>query len=69
MRSELFLAFVGGAQINAWPRSASTLGRIAGLALVGRLSLPVRLFPLSEAAAAYRQLEIGPGRGRIALSI
>lgn len=62
-------AELGLASPGRYARSASTLSRIAELAAVGRLSLPVRLYPLSEAAAAYRHLEIGHGRGRIALSI
>jgi NADPH:quinone reductase-like Zn-dependent oxidoreductase len=51
-------------------RSAEALAELIGLYAEGRTSWLVRrVYPLSEAAAAHREIETGHGRGKIVLSI
>ncbi|MFI6456232.1 NADP-dependent oxidoreductase [Streptosporangium amethystogenes] len=50
-------------------RSLPALREIVGKAVTGRLTLPVRTFPLREAVAAHRLVESGHVRGKVVLTV
>ncbi|GAA4900653.1 NADP-dependent oxidoreductase [Streptomonospora salina] len=50
-------------------RSYAALHEVADLAAADRLTLPVRTFPLGEAASAHRAVETGHVRGKVVLSV
>ncbi|GLW11618.1 oxidoreductase [Microtetraspora sp. NBRC 13810] len=50
-------------------RSLPALREIVGKAATGRLTLPVRTFPLREAVAAHRLVESGHVRGKVVLTV
>ncbi|RNL86942.1 NADP-dependent oxidoreductase [Halostreptopolyspora alba] len=50
-------------------RSHAALHEVVDLAADGHLTLPVRAFPLGEAASAHRAVETGHVRGKVVLTV
>ncbi|MUL41509.1 NADP-dependent oxidoreductase [Streptomonospora sp. PA3] len=50
-------------------RSHAALREVADMAAADRLTLPVRTFPLGEAASAHRAVETGHVRGKVVLLV
>ncbi|MFG1947210.1 NADP-dependent oxidoreductase [Nonomuraea sp. NPDC048826] len=50
-------------------RSLPALRELVGLAATGRLTVPVRTFPLHEVVAAHRMVENGHVRGKVVLTL
>jgi NADPH:quinone reductase-like Zn-dependent oxidoreductase len=58
-----------GARVVRAPRDPARLAEVAGLAARGALRLPVRAYPLTEAAAAHAAVESRHGRGKVVLIV
>jgi NADPH:quinone reductase-like Zn-dependent oxidoreductase len=58
-----------GARVVRAPRDPARLASVAELAARGVLSLPLRAYPLSEAAEAHAAVESRHGRGKVVLII
>jgi NADPH:quinone reductase-like Zn-dependent oxidoreductase len=58
-----------GARVVRAPRDPARLASVAELAARGVLSLPLRAYPLSEAAEAHAAVESRHGRGKVVLIV
>jgi NADPH:quinone reductase-like Zn-dependent oxidoreductase len=58
-----------GVRVVRAGRSPVRLARVAGLAAQGRLTMPVRAYPLADVAAAHAAVETGHGRGKVVLIV
>ncbi|WP_030439057.1 NADP-dependent oxidoreductase [Actinoplanes subtropicus] len=56
-----------GARVVRAGRSPSRLAEVAGLAARGRLTMPVRAYPLADVVAAHTAVESRHGRGKVVL--
>jgi enoyl reductase len=58
-----------GARVVRAPRSPQRLAEVVALAARGRITMPVRAYPLAEVAAAHAAVETGHGRGKVVLIV
>jgi enoyl reductase len=58
-----------GVRVVRAPRSPLRLAEVVALAAERRLTMPVRAYPLAEAARAHAAVETGHGRGKVVLIV
>jgi enoyl reductase len=58
-----------GVRVVRAPRSPLRLAEVVALAAERRLMMPVRAYPLAEAARAHAAVETGHGRGKVVLIV
>jgi enoyl reductase len=58
-----------GARVVRAPRSPRRLAEVVALAARGRITMPVRAYPLSEVTAAHAAVEARHGRGKVVLIV
>jgi enoyl reductase len=58
-----------GARVVRAGRSPARLAEVVRLAADGRMVLPIRAYPLAEAAQAHRSVESRHGRGKVVLTV
>ena len=58
-----------GARVVRAPRSPARLAEVVALAAEGRVTMPVRAYPLAEVARAHAAVETGHGRGKVVLIV
>jgi enoyl reductase len=58
-----------GVRVVRAPRSPLRLAEVVALAAERRLRMPVRAYPLAEAARAHAAVETGHGRGKVVLIV
>lgn len=59
-----------GVRVIRSQRSAARLAELVDLYAEGRLQVHIRkTFPLSQAADAHREVELGHGRGKVVLTV
>jgi NADPH:quinone reductase-like Zn-dependent oxidoreductase len=58
-----------GARVVRAPRDPARLAEVVALAARGHLTLPIRAYPLAEAAEAHAAVETRHGRGKVVLIV
>ena len=58
-----------GTRVVRAPRDPARLAEVVQLAALGRLTLPIRAYPLAEVAEAHSAVEAGHGRGKVVLIV
>ena len=58
-----------GTRVVRAPRDPARLAEVVALAALGRLTLPLRAYPLAEVAEAHAAVESGHGRGKVVLIV